>query len=185
MKIASRIAICLVALLPTVAFAQLDPATPAARSVHVKVQVISEFFGSFTKEQDVALNQTATFNNLSEHHKGVVYDGPCAITPPKVGKAPQDVDDGVAVEITPFSSINGVVGAEHQIRAGKFLGYNTFDSGSCGKANFIRAARWDTGARVLYRSEEPQIIDTMVSDDAGGRHHLVVVLTISPVATTE
>ncbi|MEK6368034.1 MAG: hypothetical protein V4803_16650 [Burkholderia gladioli] len=154
--------------------------------VHVKVVVTSKYYGSFTQERDVRVNQTASFNNLSAHHSGVIYQGKCALKPDGNGAYPADVDDGVVVNITPvLISPDGTVGAAHEIKATKLIRYNKFNSGICGEISFAESSRHWTSSDLLYRPGQVHTVDELQEHSATeGDKDLRVTVSFSPVASS-
>ncbi|MPW07023.1 hypothetical protein GCT19_15400 [Paraburkholderia sp. CNPSo 3155] len=184
-KILAGISASAVVLLPTIANAQqaVEPETPP---VHVKVVVSSKYYGSFAKEQDIKVNQTASFNNLSAHHSGVIYHGKCDLKADANGAYPADVDDGVVVNIGPVMiSPNGTVSASNEVKAAKLIRYNKFDSGMCGEISFAQSSQHSTRSDLLFRPGQAVTVDESHQHSAtDGDKDLRVTVSFSPVASS-
>lgn len=154
-------------------------ATPAQELVHVKVEVQSEFFGSFVQERSVPVNDAAAFSNVSVHRPRVVNRGTC-----NVGDVPnmsRTIDDGVTVEVTPQSATpDGTYFVSERIEASKFVRYRTVDQGKCGRVDFAESTHALTAPGTGYLAK-PGLSQQIVLDaDGAAEHRLIVTVTVSP-----
>ncbi len=172
----------LTATLTTAAMAA-DSTNAKIPPVHVKVVVTSKYYGSFTQERDVKIHETASFSNFSAHHSGVVYHGQCALKPDATGKLPEDIDDGVIVNVTPVMiAPDGKVGAHDEVRATKLIRYNKVDSGICGEIAFAESKRtWSESTQLFHPGEVQTVDESHEHSETDGDKDLTVTVSFSPV----
>ena len=187
MNFATRAAATLVSfigVLATAASAETHDAT--IPPVRVRVVVTSKYYGSFTEERDVKVNQTVSFNNLSAHHSGVFYQGKCTLTLDPIMTPPADIDDGVVVNITPITiSPDGIFGATHEIKVTKFIRYDKFNSKTCGDISFARSSQHWTRSDFLYQPGQVHTVDALHQYSVNeGDRDLLVTVSFSPATAS-
>ncbi|WP_186038857.1 hypothetical protein [Burkholderia gladioli] len=167
--------------LPVAAFAQEtgDIGQPTHQPVHAAVQIKSNFYGSFTQERDIQIGKAEVFSNLGVHHKAVVSEGRCAITQdPK--NPPVDIDDGVAVTIMPtLHTDKGIVVADTEVRASKFIKYNVFNAGTCGHISMATSASSYSTSTIIQPSDKPLLLSGFHQNSPADQRDLDVIVTFS------
>lgn len=159
------------------------PKSEAPALIHAKVVVTSKYYGSFTQERNIKLNEIASFDDPRAHHSGVLYQGPCPLKPDAFGKLPVDIEDGVTVKIMPMMMApDGRVAAEGEYKATKLVRYNKFDTGKCGEISFAESAHAWMRTTVLSRPGQETVIGTSRElSETGEDRDLKVAVVLSPV----
>jgi hypothetical protein len=136
-----------------------SPAEPTIPPVLAKVTVTSKYYGSFTKEGIVKVNHSISFDNFGARHPAIVYHGKCSVKRDASGRI-HDIDDGVQVNVTPvLVSPDGIVGAQTEVTATKFIGYNTVDTGKlCGDIAFVKNDLATASTALLYHGDEGHVV---------------------------
>lgn len=161
-------------------FALATSPAAAPNTVHVKLEVQSNLYGSFTEERDVPVGQPSVFERTSGEHKRVEYSGPCRVDLP-VG-VPATILDHTRIVVAPFGGPDdGKIFAQTSIEASKFTGLREAEVKDCGTVAFANSSHAEFGNTWSYRLGEAETVyQADESPTTATGQHLIVKLTFTP-----
>ncbi|PRH42084.1 hypothetical protein C6T65_12065 [Burkholderia vietnamiensis] len=164
-------------------FALASSTAAATDTVHVKLEVKSNLYGSFTEERDVPVGQPSVFERTTGEHKRVDYSGPCKVDLP-VGMPPT-ILDRTRIVVAPFGGPDdGKIFAQTSIEASKFTGRRETEVKNCGTVAFGNSTHAEFGNTWRYRLGHAETVyQADESPTAATAPNLIVKLTFTPAAS--